>query len=187
MTVGGAANEKFNTNEYKIAKPICEMIANSLRDKLKPNYEVVLIDAGTIKKYGAYKVNSIDSNTPELAVELHFNSFVGEAKKSPSHPLVIYDATKEKEKVYAQKIIDELDALYADKKWTKGKIVGIPCEGYDMERYWLIHNTNSTTMIIEAFFMKNDEQVEWITTDPNAQKQLAKSLTDGILKCVLEM
>lgn len=187
QTVGGSVNEKFGVNEYAIAKPICIEVVNVLNKKLAPNFQVVLIDAGTLKKYANYKINAVDSNTPELAIELHFDSFAGEAKKMPSHPQAIYWGANAKAKKYAETLMAEFDAVYKDKGWSKGKVVGIPAPGYDLERYWLIHQTQATSLIVEGFFMRNDEQVGWAINDDTARGTLVNILTNGLIKCVMGM
>lgn len=185
--VGGAFNQKFGVNEYQLAKPICEKVVSELNAKLKPSYQAIIIDAGNLQQYASFKVRSIDVNNPVLAMELHFNSFEGNAKVMPSHPLIVHWGTNERTHRFANILIDEFDDLYKDKKWSKGQVVSLPADGYDLDRYWLIHNTRAPTMIVEAFFMRNNDQVAWMVNDPAAKDSMAKALTDGIVKCVLDM
>jgi N-acetylmuramoyl-L-alanine amidase len=186
-TVGGAVNEKFSVCEYQIAKPICTEVVARLNAKLAPNYQAILIDAGRLRGYGLYKATAIDTNSPEIAIELHFDSFAGETKKMPSHPQAIYWGANARDKKFAETLMSEFDAVYKDKGWSKGKAVGIPAPGYDIDRYWLVHHTKFPTLIVEGFFMKNDEQVDWAINNPKAKEELVNILTNGLIKCVLSM
>lgn len=192
---GGASNsrvlhEGVPVTEYAIAKPIAQQVTSFLSSKLGPSVQVGLIDAGTMHKYMKYKMTMIDSTMPEIALEIHLNSYdtrteKGEGKGTKTHPLVVHWGMNERTKLYADKIIKSLDEVFETAGWKKGKVIPIPeTEGYDLERYALIHQTAAPTIIVEVGFINHDAQAEWLLKAEN-QQACAKAIATGVMNAFL--
>lgn len=177
--VSGVVNEKFNVAEYELCKKIVTAAANYFSDN---GISVFILDAEDKYPYHQYKISSVNMLRPEVSIEFHLNSCF---EPGPDRSECIYWGKNERMKSLSLSILSELKLVLKNAGWGKTKSVGLPCPGYDIDRYWFVTEVKCPSMIVETLFLNNDKQAEWLLKEGSCES-VGESIAKGVLTWMKE-
>lgn len=177
--VSGAFNQKFKVSEYELCQKIVTSAASYFSDN---GISVFLIDAENKYPYGQYKISSVNILRPDVAVEFHLNA---SPHQEADYSSCFYWGQNDRMKKLSLDILSEMKSLLTKFGWGTVKSVGLPCPGYDIDRYWFITETKCPSMIVEPLFLSNDEQAEWLLKEGSCES-VGEAIAKGVLTWMKE-
>lgn len=170
----GAHNKKFNVSEYDL----CKVMVNSACDIMHSKaIDCVVLDANNKFPYHNHKVMVVNACKPQVAVEFHLNSYPGSGATYSS--CFFWGQNKAMSRLSAF-ILANCKTAFEPMKWGQIKSVGLPEDGYDLDRYWFITETKYPALIVEPLFISNNEQAAWLTSR-GAPEAVGMLIAEGIL------
>ncbi len=149
-------------------KEVALIVANLLRDRLVARGATVYMSReGDIDLYPNDRADLINQLEPTIALSLHYNALPdnGDAENTSGIGTFWYNTQAHSLAVYLHDYLTQrLDR---------------PSYGVYWNNLALTRPTVTPAVLLELGFMINPTEFEWVT-DPEAQKQLADALADGI-------
>ena len=169
----GAHNETYAVSEYELS----QKMSYACKDELNANgLQAMIYDIGEHNPHKAQKIRTVNMHEPQLAIEIHLNS----AATIGRYSSCFYEEGDE----LTSKISTEFAPLMRKFSCVKAvKKIGLPCEGYDIKRYWFITDVGCPSMIFEPLFINNDEHVSWLLSVGNLEKvgrDIGRAIVNGL-------
>lgn len=188
----GAYNSKYELQEYNCSQVMSRSCYNSLKSS---GIDCFVYDVGKIehqKDRIKMKLLKIKELTPKLSIEIHLNSYgtkVGteeenkeeNKEKNINYSSVFYDENKYKAKNVAKLISENFKKGFESKNFSSHKCIGLPCDGFDIERFWFVTRPVTESLIIEPCFISNNEQAKLLTQE-SYLNAIGFMVADGVKK-----
>lgn len=174
--VKGASNESVGVHEYDLCKKIASSAAEMIN---KSEFKCEFFDIGDVFPYRQKKIDFVNKHLDlALAIEFHLNSYPG---KTATYSSCFFMGNDKDMAELSECILGYLKSGLYNHGWNKIKSVGLPSDGYDIERYWFVTKAKCPAMIVEPLFISNDEQAMWLKTT-GACEAVGMIIAEGILK-----
>lgn len=172
--VRGVCNKKYNLYEYDLCKKIVYAANEWLVSRKVPTY---ILDVQEKYPYGSYKISVVRSLNPQVALEFHLN---GSPSEEANYSSCFWWNGNHKIGRLAAHILKNLQSGFKSLSWGDTKSVPLPCEGYDIERYWFVTETKKVpSMILEPLFLTNNEQAAWLSM-PGSCEAVGLMIAEGV-------
>ena len=152
----GATNKTFKLQEYNCSQVMTKACTEYLRGK---NIETHVVDVGkkdTQAERKEIKKSEILKLNPKLALEIHLNAV---EDKSVNYSACFYWGTNKRTKLISDLIVKNFSIGFA-RNIRRYRSIGLPCPGFDLNRFWYITDNSCDSIIIEPCFISNDAQAE---------------------------
>lgn len=175
----GAYNTEIKVDEYKCSQIMTKACADILGENKQ---HAVIIDAGksSLHQYKKMKKEYISKERPKLALEIHLNSCNDETVNYSS---CFYNGKNKRTKEFSDRIISNFQLAMFNKMSHGFKSIGLPSEGYDINRFWFITDLLCDSIIVEPCFLSNNAQAKKLL-DPMFLHGIGCLVGEAIITCL---